>query len=273
MLSRSEVELFYKLTHSLQFHVVQQTGVVSGISTLQEFIDADFDDKIAAREALYEDPALFDSFVATNPEHFGDEDLDLIRSWKKLHIAGSFFIERHLRSHSIWIGAGPEGDEAYAVLGLSQPLEEIVPKAALPQSVKAVLLPFKGRIVFDGILHSYRVSFGPGYRASLRDTYLRAKQNGRIVASLDPADAPAPAPALSPARDWSRELASLKRTAAKLKGEKSPLAKEAFAVCRSSIELVETTIASAGDLDRIRDHGRAVTKALFRLERVLDRAE
>ena len=45
-----------------------------------------------------------------------------------------------------------EDNKVYAVLALSDPLEDMVLGLRPPILVNAVLLPFKGKIVYDGIL-------------------------------------------------------------------------------------------------------------------------
>jgi hypothetical protein len=49
---------------------------------------------------------------------------------------------------------------------------------------ETVLLPFKDTIIYDGLLNSYNISFGPGYRRDLNETYKEAKQRIGIVTSL-----------------------------------------------------------------------------------------
>ena len=102
---------------------------------------------------------------------------------------------------------------------------------------------------------------------------MRAKQNGRLIESLDPETERASVPRLAPARDWSSEVSVLKKTAAKLKGESSPVVKEAFAICRKSVKLLEAATKEADDLEGIRDRGLAVAQAINRLDTVLDRAD
>ena len=41
--------------------------------------------------------------------------------------------------------------------------------------VDAVLLPFKGKIIYDGFLMPYNVRFGGGYRSSFGDQLKGAK--------------------------------------------------------------------------------------------------
>ena len=49
---------------------------------------------------------------------------------------------------------------------------------------QTVLLPFKGRIVYDGLMSSYNISFGPGIRRNLNEDFKEAKARHGIVTSL-----------------------------------------------------------------------------------------
>ena len=71
---------------------------------------------------------------------------------------------RHLKKGSIFIS---RDDQVYVVHGIQDPLEEVIPSYALPQMVEAVLLPFKGMIIYDGLLSGYNVHFGSGIRSNL----------------------------------------------------------------------------------------------------------
>ena len=54
-----------------------------------------------------------------------------------------------------------------------------------------MLLPWKDRIVCDGLLSSYSVMFGPGLRRGMKESYQAAKAAG-IITSLDPEWRPPP---------------------------------------------------------------------------------
>ena len=80
---------------------------------------------------------------------------------------------------------------AYGVLAFSEPFQELIgPK--LPIMVEAVLLPFKGMIVYDGMMSAYKISFGPGIRRSLNESFKEAKLRHGIVTSLPMSDKPLP---------------------------------------------------------------------------------
>ena len=73
--------------------------------------------------------------------------------------------------------------KAYGVLGIESALKELVPYP--PSFVEAVLLPFKGQIIYDGLLAGYGISFGGGIKRSLNETYNEIKQRPGIITSLD----------------------------------------------------------------------------------------
>src|SRR5262249_50205661 len=62
----------------------------------------------------------------------------------------------------------------------------------LPVLTETVLLPFKGMIVYDGLMTSYRISFGPGIRRSLNESFKEAKARHGIVTTLPMSDEPLP---------------------------------------------------------------------------------
>ena len=85
--------------------------------------------------------------------------------------------------------------------------------------VQAVLLPFKGKIVYDGMLSFYNIYFGKGIRSGLNEAYMAAKQNDRIVTTLEPELVkPARQKRKKPAQDWGPVVDDLVRTTAKIKG-------------------------------------------------------
>ena len=76
-------------------------------------------------------------------------------------------------------------DKVYCVFGLTQSLDKETGYASLPLYVDTVLLPFKGKIVYDGLLNYRNTSFGGSIKRSLKEVYMRAKQNNRIIDSLE----------------------------------------------------------------------------------------
>ena len=72
---------------------------------------------------------------------------------------------------------------AYGVLALFDPFEALI-GPHLPRMFKTTLLPFKGQIVYDGLLAGYNITFGGGIRRRLNESYKEAKERDGIVTSL-----------------------------------------------------------------------------------------
>jgi hypothetical protein len=71
----------------------------------------------------------------------------------------------------------------------------LVGEASVLLAPGTVLLPFKGMIVYDGLMSSYRISFGPGIRRRLNESFKEAKARHGIVTSLPMSKEPLPAKA------------------------------------------------------------------------------
>ena len=97
------------------------------------------DDVLRLRNALWADDDLLDRFVAENPAGLQPAELDQVANWDR-RLAGSFFVERHLRKYSVFFST-TEPVHAYGVVGLVSPLNELV-GPSLPAYVDAVLIPF-----------------------------------------------------------------------------------------------------------------------------------
>ena len=270
-LSAEEVSLFYKLMFGLQFFVNQQLHILPDISSIKTYTTADHEKKLRVRDAVYEHRELIDAFITANPDHLPEAELTIVAGWKNF-VAGDFYIERYLKKYSIWI-SGDEPARIYGVLGISDGIDEIVHKSYLPMRVKSVLLPFKGRIVYDGLFQPYNVLFGGGIKAELQEIYMAAKQNGRIIESLDPQALVQPAKHNQTVqRSWRPELAALAELADKLKGQKVPLQSEAFNLIKVSIHLAQAVADNPENLDTLWQKQRRVERALHKLATALQRA-
>lgn len=92
-----------------------------------------------------------------------------------------FVAWKHYKNHTIFL----RDPDAYAVLGLRSSLEEILPRPP-PMLLNAVLLPFEGVIVTDGLLVTQNVILGPGIRRGMKEVYDRAIERGTVWISLPP---------------------------------------------------------------------------------------
>jgi hypothetical protein len=175
-----QVERFYAVWKPLILFVNRRLRVEPA---LPEDESAAWDPQMvyAVREALWANDPVREAFVAENPAGLSAADLALVASWRH-RVAGTFFVFRHLKKHSILIGGDPQ--QVCAVLGLANSLEEVVPFT--PCYAQTVLLPFEGSIIYDSLIVPYNVFLGAGIRRNLDHDYKDAKERGAIVTSLVP---------------------------------------------------------------------------------------
>ena len=181
-LSTSECHLFYKLHPALMCYVNCR------LKTLPEqpgdpakFYALEAEKRVKVRDALHAQPDLIDQFVEVNPFTFKTEELVVVQSWKHA-LVGSFYIFRYLKHYTVFLSS-EKVPKAYGVLALADLLQEVI-GPFLPVLTKTVLLPFKDKIVYDGLVASYPLSFGGGIKRMLNDTYKRAKADFGIITSL-----------------------------------------------------------------------------------------
>ncbi len=270
ILSRQDAGLFFKLVKPLQVFVNNKLDLIQKCSTIEEYQKLEMEQKIKIRDALYKNIGLIDEFISENPQQFTVEELNIIRKWHKF-IAGDFFIERYLSKHAIFI----RDNAVYAVAGLYDPIDRIITPDQLPARVSAVLLPFKGRIIYDGLMQTYRIFFGRGIRSDLKEIYLTAKQNGRIIETLEPEEHNEKLVKVKkPAKDWSSKVSSLLKDVQELKaGAGSPSVQgPVFGLVKASMELAQAAVDNPGDIEQLWSGINKVSKALKKISVTLNRA-
>jgi len=177
---------------SLMYFANDELGVIDEkVATPAEYLTLDPELRAEVHEAFVEHPELIDAFADENPFDFDDSELEIVRSWKHF-VTGTFYVFRYLRDYAVFL---TESDPvvAYGVVALFDPFEALV-GPHLPRLVTTTLLPFKGRIVYDGLLVGYNVTFGGGVKRRLNEEYQEAKAERGILTSLPDSDAPATLP-------------------------------------------------------------------------------
>ncbi|MDB5694434.1 MAG: hypothetical protein JWO81_3497, partial [Alphaproteobacteria bacterium] len=116
-------------------------------------------------------------------------DLEIVRAWR-FQVKERYVIFRNMAKYTVFL-SNTDPAIAYGVVALSEPFEEVT-RSELPVMVETVLLPFKGRIIYDVLLHRFNVLFGPGILRSLNESYKEAKARHGIVTTLPMPNEPKP---------------------------------------------------------------------------------
>ena len=187
-LPAEQVDQFLRIFLRLLFFTNQKLQVVPSLATEPPGHDVDWEAAMKVRDALWQHEELLDAYVAQNPDQFSPEDMVIAKSWK-YRVEGRFIIFKELKKYAIFIAHGGVPD-VYAVHCLTHSFEEISPDERMPTLVEAVLLPFHGVIVADGLFDAFNIPYSPEIRADLKAIYDDASERGEIITSLVPSEQP-----------------------------------------------------------------------------------
>lgn len=182
LLSSQEAALFFRLQRSLLFFVNQHARAARGDLIWPDGnVFPPMAELAKVRDAFLERTDLLGQFLQQNPAGLSGEELAIVASWR-YRVSGKFFVLRELKKYTVFLSSDEPG-VAYGVTALTNPLHEVV-GPVLPVMVEAVLLPFGDKVIYDGLLKFYNISFGAGIRRSLNESYQQAKDRMGIVTSL-----------------------------------------------------------------------------------------
>lgn len=270
-LSHEDAKLFFKLMWQLQFYVGQQLQLIPEINSVEEYIETPIEQKHKVREAMYQKRYLIGKFSDENPANFSAEEIEIVRGWTKAITDEHFCIFRYLKHHTIFISSS-KPVQVYAVLGLFEPIEHVTGYQPTPLLARGVVLPFKGRIIYDGMLASYPIMFGSGIRGTFNETYMRAKQRGAIIESLDPrVIAPVEIKKISP--ELQSAVDAIAELSERLRKADNKVQSQAFSILKQSARLAQLTVNDPDNLDELYKSGKRIYKAALQFEKVLEREE
>ena len=165
-ISPEDADLFFKLMPALQTFANQKLQLIQNLNDIKQYQTISNQDRVNLRNAFYEKPYIIDEFVQKNPYDFTPDELTIVSGWKNF-IAGDFFIQSVTKKYAIFIGH----NKVYGVLALIEPFQAVLGGMPFPAYVKTVLLPFKRKIIYDGLIEGYNLFIGSGMSASFRNTY------------------------------------------------------------------------------------------------------
>ena len=181
LLSPEEAKLFFRLHNSLMKYANDSLNVVTSGRSLSEYAALPLEARMRVVQAFLGRLDLIEAFVAENPAGLSRDEMEIVSAWRFL-VPGKFLVLRQLKKHMIFLSS-KEPAVAYGVLGLADPLDLVI-GPHLPAMVETVLLPFRGRIIYDGLAGRFNVTFGGGAKRSFEDSYRVAKARHGIVTSL-----------------------------------------------------------------------------------------
>ncbi len=180
-LSYDKYKLFLDLYFPLLLYANSKMNIVKNINSLEEFKKLDINDKYKIRNALYDNVSIFSDFIKENPFNFKSNEINIVESWNKHHIKGSFILLKYLKKYNLFYDNNAE--LLYGVLNINDPFESLFGNT-LPVIVHTILLPFDNSIIYDGLLSYDDIHFGSGIKSQIRELTEISKLEHGIITSL-----------------------------------------------------------------------------------------
>lgn len=180
ILSEKDGKLYYELWLPLLDFINQKYGVNKKLKKMTGAQSLEPADVKAVSDKLIENVETIDEYLLSCP-NIPEEHRAIVESWKR-GIKGKFIIERHLKSGSILISM--EDEKVYQVAGIISSIEEMFYYAPMPLMVQATLLPFRDKIITDGLIMPYSLLIGGNMKRQFKEVYMTAKRSGKLQKSL-----------------------------------------------------------------------------------------
>ena len=181
-LSAENAELFYKLWLGLLSYVNKKHNVVPELGEMKSPAGLDIQKVGKIRNKLWEDKISIDEYVEKNAGTLTEREVNILAGWKN-NVGGEFVVVKNLKNFSVFMTTEKK-PKLYGVTGIYNSVSDMFPTYALPLYVKAQLIPFEGRIIYDSVIFPYNVMIGRNMASDIRDSYNKVKASGNIITTL-----------------------------------------------------------------------------------------
>jgi hypothetical protein len=182
ILQPKEYNDYLEVHHKLMYYTGKKHNILPTGTSLKDFAEFPLENKFECREYFNEYPDLLEEFIKENQGKLSSLQMKILNGFRSRIMSDYFIILKCLKKHAIFIDS--ENKKVYGVKGLSNPLNDFFDD--FPVIVRATLLPFNGKIIYDGFLQSYETYLGPNMTWEYNEIYKEAKNNGQIITSMDP---------------------------------------------------------------------------------------
>jgi len=180
VLQPEERLLFVKNWLGLLAYVNDKHKIVSDFGHPKKFFDVKPEDVVKIKSVLWKNNNLLDEYINSR-KRISETDFQLLNSWKKRQFK-NFLILKFLKKYTVFLDEKEK--LLYGVIGITNPISDMIDAYCLPMMTETTLMPFKDRIIYDSTLSRYNVSFGSNLRSHYKELYLEIKAKKGIICSL-----------------------------------------------------------------------------------------
>lgn len=168
-LSKKDAQLYYKLYFGLLDFTNKKYNIKLNYSIRKKKGINPYDIQDIVKKFWECKDNIIDEFCCVNPYRFNKEELDIIKGFKK-GFRDNFVMVEHTEEYTAFMNM----NKVYMIKGITSNIDETISNDLLPTFVETSILPFKGYLIYDGLLMSYPINFGPGFYRAVSNDYNKA---------------------------------------------------------------------------------------------------
>lgn len=177
-LDENDTALFYDIYLALLEYTNKKYKIVKGLKKIYHRSHLEPEKMTKIRNFLFEHRNIIDDFIKKNPFQFDEEKLALIKDFKYA-VKGMGIIIKYEADYTV---ISMQDDNFYAILGLTTNIDEVIPNEQLPYPVQITLLPWRNKIIYDGLLESYAIQVGKNMKKMIAEELA----NHHLITSIKP---------------------------------------------------------------------------------------
>ncbi len=163
----------------LMYYVGSKVNCIQENVSYIDFLNFPALEKIPAKRAIYDNLHLIDEYIRDHSKVLSNEDIDIVNGFKEFR-QGKYVITKYAREHALFM----DKEYVFGVLALRDSFESFWSKKELPIYVETVLLPYKGKIIYDGFFINPSVQLGRNVSNNLMNEADIKIRNFGIVLNL-----------------------------------------------------------------------------------------
>ncbi len=165
-LSKSDAKLFYKIYFGLLEFTNQKYNINDHIKIYRRNGIDPMEIKDIVDKYWENKDVITSEFCLSNPYKFNGEELNIANEFQK-GIRGLFIIARYELEYTAFM----KQDRIYMVKGINDNIDNIIPYDELPHVAITSIIPFKGNLVYDGMLLGMAVKMGSNFDEMVEKEY------------------------------------------------------------------------------------------------------
>lgn len=127
-------------------------------------------------------PEIIDEYLEDNHIKSTSDAAKTLTQWKEHFVPGPFLVERYTRKGTVFISV--KTGQVYLVSGISDDFRDYLKDFELPCLIETSIMPFRDRIISEGLMAAKKAGCEPEIKAALAKRYEEAHKSNSLISKL-----------------------------------------------------------------------------------------